>query len=41
MLLIWGLMSGEGGGEVIATGSPEEIVKNKKSWTGKYLKSVL
>jgi len=32
---------GEGGGEVIATGSPEEIIKNDKSWTGKYLKEIL
>ena len=32
---------GEGGGEIIATGSPEEIAKIKKSWTGKYLKGVL
>lgn len=28
---------GEGGGTVIACGTPEEIVKNKKSYTGKYL----
>jgi len=32
---------GIGGGEVIATGTPEEIIKNKNSWTGKYLKKVL
>jgi excinuclease ABC subunit A len=30
---------GAGGGEVIAEGSPTEIMKNKKSYTGKYLKS--
>ncbi len=29
---------GEKGGEIIAQGAPEEIVKNKKSYTGKYLK---
>ena len=29
--------AGEKGGEVIAAGTPEEIVKNHKSWTGKYL----
>lgn len=29
---------GERGGEVIATGSPEEICKVKKSYTGEYLK---
>ena len=28
---------GEGGGEVVATGTPEEIVGVKGSWTGKYL----
>ena len=32
---------GEGGGEVVVTGSPEEVAKNKKSWTGKYLKKVM
>ena len=32
---------GEGGGTVIATGTPEEITKNKNSWTGKFLKEVL
>lgn len=29
---------GDGGGEIIAEGTPEEIVKNKKSITGKFLK---
>ena len=28
---------GDRGGEVIAQGTPEEIAKNKKSYTGKYL----
>lgn len=28
---------GERGGEIIATGTPEEIIKNKKSLTGQYL----
>jgi len=32
---------GDGGGEVIATGTPEHVIKNKKSYTGQYLKSVL
>lgn len=32
---------GAGGGEIIATGTPEDIVKNKKSLTGKYLKPEL
>jgi excinuclease ABC subunit A len=32
---------GDKGGEVIARGSPEEIVKNEKSFTGQFLKRVL
>ena len=32
---------GDGGGMVIATGTPEEIVRTKNSYTGQYLKSVL
>ena len=32
---------GDQGGQVVATGTPEEIVKNKNSVTGKYLKKVL
>ena len=32
---------GAAGGQVIATGTPEEVVKNTKSYTGKYLKSLL
>ncbi len=32
---------GDKGGEVIAFGTPEHVAKNKKSYTGKYLKEVL
>ncbi len=32
---------GDNGGTVIAKGTPEEVVKNKKSYTGKYLKKYL
>ena len=32
---------GENGGQLLATGTPEEITKNMKSTTGKYLKSKL
>lgn len=32
---------GEGGGTVIAQGTPEEIAKNKKSYTGVYVKKML
>ena len=33
--------AGENGGEVVATGTPEEIVEVENSWTGKYLKEYL
>lgn len=32
---------GDGGGEVVASGTPEEIAANSKSYTGQYLKEVL
>ena len=32
---------GNGGGEIVATGTPEDVAKCKKSYTGKYLKSLL
>lgn len=32
---------GDGGGQIIASGTPEEIVKCSESYTGKYLKSYL
>ncbi|HCN60247.1 MULTISPECIES: excinuclease ABC subunit UvrA [Mammaliicoccus] len=32
---------GDGGGEIIATGTPEDIVKVDASYTGKYLKPIL
>ena len=32
---------GDGGGKIIAKGTPEEVVKSKKSYTGKYLKDIL
>ncbi len=33
--------AGDKGGEIVATGTPEEIVLNKNSITGKYLKPLL
>ena len=33
--------SGEKGGEVIAIGTPEQIAKNERSYTGKFLKKIL
>ncbi len=32
---------GSGGGQIIATGTPEQVVKVKKSYTGKFLKPLL
>jgi excinuclease ABC subunit A len=32
---------GDGGGEVVATGTPEQIAKHKTSYTGKYLAPIL
>jgi excinuclease ABC subunit A len=32
---------GDRGGEVVATGTPEEVARNRRSYTGEYLKRVL
>ena len=32
---------GDKGGMIIAQGTPEEVAKNKKSYTGEFLKKVL
>ena len=32
---------GDGGGEVVATGTPEEVAECEKSYTGQFLKKVL
>ena len=32
---------GDGGGEIVATGTPEEIAKVKESYTGQFLKKIL
>ncbi|MCX7282432.1 MAG: excinuclease ABC subunit UvrA [Alphaproteobacteria bacterium] len=32
---------GDGGGEIVATGTPEEVAKNPLSYTGQYLKMLL
>ena len=32
---------GDGGGRVVATGTPEEVALNKKSWTGRYVAEML
>ena len=40
-ILDFGPEGGDGGGEIVAIGTPESIAENSKSWTGKYLKSML
>ena len=32
---------GDGGGRIVAEGAPEDIVKNKNSYTGHYLRGIL
>jgi len=32
---------GKNGGEILCAGTPEEIIKNKKSFTAKFLKEEL
>jgi excinuclease ABC subunit A len=32
---------GDGGGEIVAAGTPEDIVREKRSYTGQFLKPVL
>ncbi|MEE9346666.1 MAG: excinuclease ABC subunit UvrA [Robiginitomaculum sp.] len=32
---------GDGGGEIVAIGTPQDIAKSKASWTGRYLKPIL
>lgn len=40
-LIDMGPEGGSGGGTVVATGTPEQVSKVEKSWTGKYLKNIL
>lgn len=40
-LLDFGPEGGEGGGEIVAVGTPEQVAANDASWTGRYLKEVL
>ena len=32
---------GDKGGEIVAVGTPKEVAKNKKSYTGQYLAKVI
>ena len=40
-LLDFGPEGGDGGGEIVAVGTPEDVAANPASWTGRYLKDVL
>ena len=40
-LLDFGPEGGDGGGEIVAVGTPEQVSRDKASWTGKYLAEVL
>ena len=40
-LIDMGPEGGSGGGTVVCTGTPEEVAKNPKSYTGQYLKKYL
>ena len=35
------LVGGDKGGKIVFTGTPEEIIKHKTSFTGKYLRDFL
>jgi excinuclease ABC subunit A len=37
----FGPEGGDGGGEIVATGTPEQVAGNTKSWTGRYLAELL
>ncbi|MDB5427858.1 MAG: uvrA, partial [Phenylobacterium sp.] len=37
----FGPEGGDGGGEIVATGTPEQVAANPKSWTGRYLAELL
>jgi len=40
-ILDFGPEGGDGGGQIVATGSPEQIAREPASWTGRYLEGVL
>jgi excinuclease ABC subunit A len=40
-ILDFGPEGGDGGGEIIAVGTPEDVARSEASWTGRYLKEVL
>jgi len=40
-ILDFGPEGGDGGGEIVATGTPEQVAADSNSWTGRYLKEIL
>ena len=40
-ILDFGPEGGDGGGEIVATGTPEQVAREPQSWTGRYLADVL
>jgi excinuclease ABC subunit A len=40
-LLDFGPEGGDGGGRIVASGTPEQVAANPESWTGRYLAEVL
>jgi excinuclease ABC subunit A len=40
-IIDFGPEGGDGGGEIIAEGTPEQVVKEKRSYTGQFLKELL
>jgi excinuclease ABC subunit A len=40
-LIDMGPEGGDGGGQIVAEGTPEQVAKNTKSYTGQYLKQLL
>jgi excinuclease ABC subunit A len=40
-LLDFGPEGGDGGGEIVAIGTPEQVAANERSWTGRYLADLL
>jgi excinuclease ABC subunit A len=40
-LIDFGPEGGDGGGEIVAMGTPEQVAANSDSWTGRYLKELL
>jgi len=40
-LIDLGPEGGDGGGEIVATGTPEDVARVERSWTGQYLKPLL